>query len=477
MKLQFIRNGELVELDGVAPTRMLLDLLREDLGLVSCKEGCGEGDCGACSVVLAKPNGNGGLDYQAVNACIRLASSVQGAALWTAQDISSPSGELHPVQEAMMQNHASQCGFCTPGFVMSLFASYQTQVQTGHQLTVDDAKFALSGNLCRCTGYRSIVDAAISLRPSEQWRTDEKKLYAQLLPLQRSQSLEAFLRQKHECPQAQIVAGATDVGLWINKAHCEFDELLDVTQVQELRYIERNSTHLVIGAAVNLTDAFSEMLKDRPQLRSFFHRFAGLPVRNSGTLGGNVANGSPIGDSMPLLIALGASIGLKRWDGAAVQERTIPLESLYLEYKKLALLPDEVLTHINVPLARQDEFSRVYKVSKRFEDDISAVCLAVSVRLNDGVVDHISIGAGGVSATPARASEAERFLLGKVWSFEAVSDAQSVLMQEFKPIDDMRASCAYRQALLGQLLERFWRESQGESQLELADIAVMGGSV
>lgn len=477
-KLQFIRNNQAVAFDDVPPTRTLLELLREDLHATSCKEGCGEGDCGACSVVLAEINAEGALEYKAVNACIRLASSIQGMALWTAEDIAKPVDaadhqSLHPVQQAMISNHASQCGFCTPGFVMSLFALYQTQVQQGTTVSRADAQHALSGNLCRCTGYQAITEAAVSLKADSAFAIDEAALIQKLLPLQTSVSLEDFLKLRHANPKAQLVAGTTDVGLWINKRYAQYEVIHDITKVTELKQVTRDGGGLHIGAAVSLQTAFTAMQSQRPELKNFVHRFAGLPVRNSGTLGGNVANGSPIGDSMPLLISLRATVSLARWDGAAVQTRELPLEKLYLGYRTNVFLPDEVLTHIHVPMPREGEFSRVYKVSKRFEDDISAVCLAINLTLEGGAVQAMSVGAGGVAAVPARAVKTEAALLGKPWNEVTVQLAKDSLQREFEPISDMRASQRYRQTMLGQLIERFWLETQGKVHVSLADIAVV----
>ncbi len=478
MKLQFIRQNQKVEIANVSPTRTLLELLRDDLGVTSCKEGCGEGDCGACSVVVASVQPSGELEYKTVNSCIGLASSIQGKALWTAQDIAhrpntTNAQDLHPVQCAMVSNHASQCGFCTPGFVMSLFALYQNQVKAGDTISAADAQHALSGNLCRCTGYRAITQAAVSLQYDERFAVDEKTLMEQLRPLARDLSLLDFLKMRHAQPEAQLVAGTTDVGLWVTKHHQKFDAVHDVTAVSELKKVTNDANGQHIGAAVTLQHAFEAMQTQRLQLRDFAHRFAGLPVRNAGTLGGNVANGSPIGDSMPLLISLRATVTLARWDGKSIQTRDVPLETLYVGYRQKILLPDEVLTHIHIPAPSSQEFSRVYKVSKRFEDDISAVCLAINVELDEGVVRRVSIGAGGVAAVPAKAIQTEAFLLGKTWTQATIQQAKDCLQREFSPISDMRASSGYRQLLLGQLLQRFWLETQGHTMISLSDIAVI----
>jgi xanthine dehydrogenase small subunit len=316
--LQFVRRGEIVTLPAVPPTRTLLQVLREDLHSTDTKEGCNEGDCGACTVVLGELNGQH-IRYRAVNSCIRLAHSINGMAVWTAQDLLSFDGTLHPAQQAMVQCHASQCGFCTPGFVMSLFGLYQNHVAHGEPVTRELAQEALSGNLCRCTGYRPILDAAQQMAQLAPVAVNEADLLQKLKQLAQDKralqpdssyispaTLREFLAARAAHPDAQLVAGCTDVGLWVTKQHRQFARVLDVSRVRELRCIEHEPQYLAIGAAVTLSDAFAALVQDRPQLQAFASRFAGLPVRNSGTLGGNVANGSPIGDSMPLLIALGA---------------------------------------------------------------------------------------------------------------------------------------------------------------------------
>jgi xanthine dehydrogenase small subunit len=483
--IQFIRRGEMVSLRNVPPTRTLLEVLREDLHCTGTKEGCNEGDCGACTVVLGEAQGEH-IKYSAVNSCIRMAHSVKGLALWTAEDIAAQDGTLHPAQQAMVAQHASQCGFCTPGFVMSLFGMYQNHVAQGQPISRELAQEELSGNLCRCTGYRSILDAAQTMAQLPPVRVDESDLLLKLNTLRQStrrleadssyispQTLTELLAARADHPQAQIVAGCTDVGLWVNKMHMQFEQMLDVTRVAELRRVEDFPHHFAIGAAVNLTDAFAALVADRPQLHTFATRFAGLPVRNSGTLGGNVANGSPIGDSMPLLIALGASVVLMSQRG----QRDMPLEQLYIGYRKNVIAADEVLAWIKVPKATPTELCRVYKISKRFDDDISAVCLALKLQITDGRVVHSSIGVGGVAATPVRASQTEAALLGQPWTLETVKNAMLTLRSEFSPISDMRASAGYRVQVLGNLLQRFWLESQGLQSINLESFSLQGASV
>ena len=522
--LQFLRRGQPVALGNVPPDRTLLQVLREDLGCTGTKEGCGEGDCGACTVVLGEAR-DGKVHYSAVNSCIRLAHSIDGMALWTVEDLtedpliqpvalphkptradgglgarSSGTGMgmqvhedydereekgpatlsgattppvravgLHPAQEAMVQCHGSQCGFCTPGFVMSLFGMYQNHVCQGQPVTRALAQEELSGNLCRCTGYRPILDAAQHMATLPAMAVNEPQLLQKLeLLALTSKGLEAnfsyispttlpaLLAARAAHPHAQVVAGCTDVGLWITKLHKQYAQILDVTRVAALRTVDTTPQHIRIGAAVTLTDAFAALTAQWPQLHRFATRFAGLPVRNAGTLGGNVANGSPIGDSMPLLIALGATLVLASTRG----ERSLPIADFYLAYRKTALVPDEVLARIDVPLPTPHEWLRADKISKRLEDDISAVCLAVALQIDGGVIRSARIGAGGVAAVPARAIQTEAALAGKPATQAVFDAAATVLAAEFEPISDMRASSAYRRTALGNLLRRAWAQSQ-----------------
>ena len=464
--IRFIKGGVLHTLHDVPADRTLLEVLREDLHQTGTKEGCGEGDCGACTVVLGQMQG-GKLQTYAVNSCIKLAHSVEGMALWSVEDLSPANGRLHPAQEALLQCHGSQCGFCTPGFVMSMTALCE---QAGDKpITRESAQQALSGNLCRCTGYRPILEAACRMQSLPPMPLATAALRQQLKALAQSAEPDSAylaptaladllaLRQAH--PDAQLVAGCTDVGLWVSKQHHQFARVLDTTRVAELRQVDRYPHHIAIGAAVSLHDAFAALVKDRPQLQSFADRFAGLPVRNAGTLGGNVANGSPIGDSMPLLIALGSNIVLASTRGY----REIPLEALYTGYRQNCMAGDEVLAYIKVPRPQRGELARVYKISKRTEDDISAVCLALQLHIQGGKVTRASIGAGGVAATPARAHATQAALRGQPWNEVTVRAAMDTLRAEFSPISDMRASGAYRRQVLGNLLWRFWLESQGQS--------------
>ncbi len=484
--LRFLRRGRTVQLNGIAPDRTLLQLLREDLGATGTKEGCGEGDCGACTVVLGSAR-EGRIHYEAVNSCIRLAHSIDGMALWTVEDLAqdpliqpadegaaAAPGGLHPVQQALLHSHATQCGFCTPGFAMSLFSMYQRHVcREGRAIPRALAAEELSGNLCRCTGYRPILEAAGQLHELPRVQVDEPALLRLLASLQAPAtpapaeapsylaptSLQELLAARAAHPEAQVVAGCTDVGLWVTKHHRQFERVLDVTRAHELRQVHEQDGALGIGAAVSLTEAFAALVARWPQLARFAARFAGLPVRNAGTLGGNVANGSPIGDSMPLLIALGAEVELASTRG----RRRLPLEDLYTGYRTNVMAPDELLAFIHVPPPTPGQLLAAYKVSKRFDDDISAVCLVLNLQLEAGTVVRARIGAGGVAATPARARQTEAALAGQPWSEATARRAAAVLQAEFQPISDMRASAHYRREALGALVLRLWREGQGSA--------------
>lgn len=470
-KLDVIHRHRLYSLTNVPPARTLLDVLREELRATDTKEGCASGDCGACTVVLSKPDGS---HSHSVNSCIRMAHSAHGLKVITAADLSA-NGKLHPVQQAMVDHHASQCGFCTPGFVMSLYDLYQRA--DGRAVTREEAMEAISGNLCRCTGYRPIIDAALAMhtypRPSATTalprHTDTRDSLDPHYAL--PDSLAQLLPLRARFPKAQLMAGGTDAGLWVTQQHRRFEQVIDLTRVSELLRIEHYPYHLAIGAAVSLHDAFTALAKQRPTIEHFAERFAGRPVRQSGTLGGNIANGSPIGDSMPLLIALGAQVVLMSIRKGCMVSRHIALENFYLGYKRTALAVDEVLCWIVVPHPLPTEWLGVYKVSKRVEDDISAVCLALQLHIEQGVVQTVRIGAGGVAATPARAVKTEAVFHGRAWNKASIQQAQAEIDKEFSPISDMRASAAYRQLVLRQLLQRAWLEQQGRSMVQLDDLS------
>jgi xanthine dehydrogenase small subunit len=487
--IRYLLDGEVRTVSGIAPTRTVLQHLREDLGRVGTKEGCAEGDCGACTVVLAELGGRR-IRYRAVNSCIQFLPALDGRALLTVESLArregpGPGAVLHPVQQALAESHGTQCGFCTPGFVMSLFALYKTDLAPDRTAITD----ALAGNLCRCTGYRPIIDAATAMyglgralpggdqdwlrapagSPSPTAAVGETTLAARLRGLRRRRGLVlrhpegtfhaprtvaelAALRQR--LPDARLLAGGTDVGLWVTKQHRRLGDLIAVGEVAELRRTVVEHGLVVIGAAMPLTDAFAAIVRPYPELRELFRRFGSPPVRNAGTLGGNVANGSPIGDSMPPLIALGARVRLRR----GADRRELPLEDLYLGYQETALRAGEFVEHVAVPLRAPGLNLAAYKVSKRFDQDISAVCGAFALAIDAGVIRSARVAFGGLAATPKRARGCEAALEGRPWSEATCRRAAAALETDYAPISDLRASAGYRMGVARNLLRRFYLE-------------------
>ncbi len=473
--VRFVLNGEVVALDDVEPTRTVLQYLREDRGLTGTKEGCAEGDCGACTVVVAELLADGeGLRYRAINSCIQFLPTLDGRALLTVEALSGEGAPLHPVQQAMVNRHGSQCGFCTPGFVMSLFALYKSSPRPSRE-AVDTA---LAGNLCRCTGYRPIVDAAVAMYDAgvAAGGPDDTALSGALRSLAPRRAvaaghgdrryfapvtLEQLAELVQDYPGSTLLAGGTDVGLWVTKHYRDLDTLIYIGGVRELQVVDESPDGLVIGAAVTLSDAIPALLAHYPELEEMFVRFASPPIRNAATLGGNIANGSPIGDAMPALIALGARLGLRR--GADTRE--LALEDFYLDYQQTALAAGEFVERIAVPRRRRGQIVRNYKLSKRFDQDISAVCAAFSLQLDGDTVETVRIAYGGMAATPKRARQAESVLAGKRWTETTVRDAMAALDADYTPLTDMRASAAYRREAAANLLYRFFLDS-GDSGIQ-----------
>jgi xanthine dehydrogenase small subunit len=479
--LRFLLNGDPVDAGNVSPQTTLLEWLRDQRHLVGSKEGCAEGDCGACTVMLAEHTG-AGLAWKPVNACIRLLPSLAGKAVFTVESLKREDGTLHPAQRAMVEMHGSQCGFCTPGFVMSLFGLYKNACRPD-RAAVDDA---LSGNLCRCTGYRPILAAAArmyDLEAPRDWRApgvaadgtrieteDEARLADCVAMLGAQGTLEgefagqrfivpdsgdALARACASHPDARLVAGATDVALWVTKQHRDLGTLIFTGNAADLARIDRDDSHFLIGAAVTVSDACEALDEDYPELRETWIRFGSVPIRNSATLCGNIANGSPIGDSMPALIALDSTVVLRRGDA----RRELPLEDFFLGYQKMARVPGEFVSHVRVPRRRNALTLRAWKISKRFDQDISAVFACFALTLADGLVTAARIGCGGVAPIPTRARRTEAVLLDRPWTRETADAAAAVLAAEFTPIDDMRASASYRRRVLGNLMTRLWLDT------------------
>ena len=484
--VRFVLDGQIVRVPDAVPTRTVLEFLRNDLGRTGTKEGCAEGDCGACTVVLGElaPGGKR-IEYRAVNSCIRFLPTLDGKELVTVESLAAAGGSAHPVQQAMVDRHASQCGFCTPGFVMSLFALYLARPAAKR----DDVVDALSGNLCRCTGYRPIIEAGCHMgeyaAPSK-WSRDDAQSAERvelLRSIQRRGTVDAARagasprgaslalpgyrapRTVDELasalltePMSLILAGGTDVGLWVTQHLRDLPPIVYIGDVAELNTITTTREGLRIGAAVPLSTAWPALVKAHPSLAEQARRFASPPIQNSATLCGNIANASPIGDSMPALIALGAHLELRK----GARTRTIALEDFYLAYQKKDLAPGEFVVSVTIPPAHPEILFASYKLAKRFDQDISSVCTAFAVTTQDGIVVNARLAFGGMAATPKRAPGAESALIGQPWSLESCEAAIRALADDFQPLTDLRASDDYRLQAAGNLLKRFYLQHSDE---------------
>ena len=528
--LRFLLGDRLIEIAACDPTLTVLDWLRLDQRMTGTKEGCAEGDCGACTVVVGRLD-RGRLRYEAINACIRFLPTLDGCHLLTVEHLKGEDGALHPVQQAMVDCHGSQCGFCTPGFVMSLLA-LRLNEDAPSVARIEDA---LAGNLCRCTGYEPIVTAAqrmyrIGEREQDHFARQREAIAERLAGLadQKTLSLEGSGRRFYAPatvdaladlmlahPQATLVAGATDVGLWVTKGMRRLDPVIYLGRLEELRAIEVAGENLRIGAMVNHVDVRNSLADLSPHLDELMRRFGGEQVRNAGTIGGNIANGSPIGDLPPALIALGATLVLARsrhplsphpeeprsgvskdapgGPGASVnilrdapdsapqdegldriERRTIPLESFFLDYRKQDRREGEFVEAVIVPKPPGDALFHVSKISKRFDEDISAVCGAFFLQCDaHGRISEARLAYGGMAGIPKRAKAAEAALIGKAWNEAAVTEAIAALPRDFTPLSDMRASAAYRLKVAGNLLRRFLIETtQAHIETRVAGLLV-----
>ncbi len=462
-EIAFLLNGTPIRVSGDAPTRTLLDFLRETKGLTGTKEGCNEGDCGACTVMVTDEDG-----AKALNSCILFLPQLNGKAVRTVEGLSGPAGEMHPVQAAMVDHHGSQCGFCTPGFCVSM--------AVGHMAGRTDHDTVLAGNLCRCTGYAPIIRAAKATEaaPVPAWMTTDAFNLAQIsagdatasgdhrrdggeAPPQEvtPRDLDAFADWYAANPDATLIAGATDVGLWVTKQLRDLPKPTFLGGLADLKGIDRQGDTLRLGAGVTIEALRAAVAPLHPSFAELLRRYASLQVRNAATIGGNIANGSPIGDGPPALIALGATLHLRRGQ----ERRAIALEDFFLEYRKQDRLPGEFVEAVTLP-AHAPAF-RVYKLSKRFDQDISAVCGGFNVTVIDGKVQNARIAFGGMAGIPKRAAAVEAALVGNRWTLETVAAAKAAMAQDFAPMTDMRASADYRLMAAQNMLTRYFHDLAG----------------
>ena len=476
--IRFLLGHEARELASADPTMTVLDYLRGPARRRGTKEGCAEGDCGACTVVLAEPDEAGtALRYRAVNACIAFLPCLDGKQLITVEDLQGPDGGLHPVQDALVEHHGSQCGFCTPGFVMSLFALCHGGAR---EQSLSDV---LAGNLCRCTGYGPILEAGEAVRGNssdDRFSEREAETLKTLQALRDGKTaclgldgrrafapkrLDELARLKLEHPEGRIVAGSTDVGLWVTKQHRELETTIHVCDVAELKRLSATDRSIEIGAAVTYSEAADVLGQHYPDFGEVIRRLGSVQVRNLGTIGGNIANGSPIGDSPPLLIALGARLILRRGE----ETRELALEDFFIDYGEQDLKPGEFVERVSLPLPRPGQLFRSYKISKRFDQDISAVCGAFNLTLEDGKIATARVCYGGMAATPKRARHCEQALAGQAWSEATLKAAMAAIDRDYQPIDDLRASADYRAKVARNLLHKLYIETSGTgARLRLA---------
>lgn len=443
MNVTFLLNGETVQVD-TAPTRTLLDWLREDQGLCGTKEGCNEGDCGACTVIVRDDDG-----AKALNACILFLPQLHGKAVRTVEGIAGPDGALHPVQKAMIDHHGSQCGFCTPGFIASMAA--------GHMNGRRDHDDVLAGNLCRCTGYAPIIRAAKAAEaaPSPDWLDDD-------MPSAASQpyapeTLDDLATWYAAHPDATLIAGATDVGLWVTKQLRDLPHVAFLNRCADLQRITVSDDTIHIGAGATMTAVMASTGEYHPSYAELIRRYGSEQVRNAATIGGNIANGSPIGDNPPALIALGATLHLRHAD----KTRDMPIEDFFLDYGKQDRAPGELVTGVTIP--KSAPALRCYKISKRFDQDISALCGCFNVTVVDGVVSNARIAFGGMAGTPHRAHNTEAALIGQPWTAETLATAATRLGDDYTPMTDMRASANYRLTTAQNLLHRYFADLSGDT--------------
>jgi len=471
--ISFLLNGEQVNLSDISPDLTLLDFLRLQKNLCGTKEGCAEGDCGACTVLVGRLF-EGELIYENINACIRFVATLDATHVVTIEHVKNANGDLHPIQQALIKYHGTQCGFCTPGIVMSLYALW---MQSPHPKKAE-VEQALQGNLCRCTGYAPIIKAAMNISAEGKLSKDllvkqRKIITSQLQKLNDGARVELSGKNGityipasvfdladilQDNPKATIIAGSSDVGLWVNVNFTDISPMIYIGNLAALKKTKISKTGLTIGAGLSYAQSQKIIAKHFPTLANFWKNIGGAQIRNMGTIGGNIANGSPIADMAPPLIALGAKLTLIK----RKERRKLSVEDFYISYGKKDLQQGEFIKEIFIPFIKTSEIFAVYKVSKRQYEDISTVSAAFNITVKNNKISKAKLVYGGMAAIPSRAKSVEKELLKKPFSEDNFAKAALSIPADFTPINDVRATAQYRILLAQNLLKRFYCE-QGES--------------
>ena len=472
--IQFIYNNQICSIENPDPNKTVLDYVRNDLKKNGTKEGCAEGGCGACTVVLGELN-NSKLVYKSINSCISFLPSINGKHLILVEDLMSKKNELHPIQEAMVKFHGSQCGFCTPGFIMSLFAMYKNFKKFDDEIIEE----TLSGNLCRCTGYRPIIDAAKSLnnkRDNDHFKKDQTKIISLLKKINNNE-VEIFHKNKKyfspkslnnlkkiikKNPHSYFLSGGTDLSLEVTKLRGEIKSIISLNSVKELKFVKKNKNYIEVGAGVSLYD-FQNIIKSYYlDFYNILKRYGSVQIRNVGTVSGNIVTASPIGDTLPLLLSLDAVIKIQTKDTLKI----IPLDQFFISYRKTKLKKGDFVYSVKIPINKKNYF-KAYKISKRFDDDISTVCASFNLLIKKNKIVKAKIAYGGMSEIPKRAKSIEKILDNSIFSKELFLKAQNLIKDDFSPIDDMRASRNYRIEIAKNLLMKFFYEISTKKNIRI----------
>ena len=465
-KVQFIYENKLIELENPDPNQTILNFIREELKKTGTKEGCAEGGCGACTIVLGELE-NKKIKYKAINSCISFTPTLHGKQLIVVENLVSKNGSYHPVQEAMAKYHASQCGFCTPGFVMSIFAMSKNKKNNNK----DDIKDAISGNLCRCTGYRPIIDAAKNIKKTyfdEFYKNSKKtinllkKIHSKSIIIENNnkkyfapKTIEELKKVIQKNPDSDFLSGGTDLSLKVTKDRKEIKKIINLNNIKELNFIKIKNNEIIFGSTTPLIEVEKFILKYYPDFNNILRRYGSVQIRNVGTIGGNIATASPIGDTLPLLLSLNAKIIIQTQNG----DRQIFLNKFFIKYRKTKLKKGEFIKSIIIPIYKNHNF-KAYKISKRFDDDISSVCASFNLKIKDQRIQDVTIAYGGMAEIPKRAKNCENFLKNSKFSEDIFEKAKNLLKKDFNPISDMRASKNYRLEVAENLLIKFFIETK-----------------